>query len=130
MTAAYDAVSKADMEYAIIMKNILSTRAWKLALFRRRVYVAMKAMGAREAAKEFKGWTDLEYLFKSHTVKDFDTSVTPEASATNLAALYKEVNLPLHRVALRLWIRDNPQAMTEVGLTCPPIPQVWLENRG
>jgi hypothetical protein len=104
------------------MKNILSTKTWKLAIYRHRVYAAMKAMGAREAAKEFKGWTDLEYLFKSNTVKDFDEGTTPEASATNLAALYKEVSLPLHRVALRLWIRDNPQAMTEAGLTCPPIP--------
>ena len=80
---------------------------WKLGIYRHRVYAAMKAMGAREVAKEFKGWIDLEYLFKSHTVKDFDAGMTPEASATNLAALYKEASLPLHRVALRLWIRET-----------------------
>ena len=64
---------------------------WKLAIYRHRVYVAMKAMDAREAAKEFKGSINLEYLLRV-TVKDFDAGVTPEVSATNLAALYKEVS--------------------------------------
>jgi hypothetical protein len=104
--------------------NILSARAWKLAIFRRRVIGAMKAVGAREAAKEFRSWIDLDYLFRKSTAADFEAGVTPAKSAANFAEVFKEATSPpLNRLALRLWLQDNPQALTAVGLKPPATPK-------
>jgi hypothetical protein len=70
-------------------------------------------MGASNAAKEFRGWHDLEYLFRKRTVTDFDAGITPVNSAAGLSKLFNEATDPLARVALRLWLTDNPQALTD-----------------